>query len=116
VKSPTLISIVLLAVSLAGAAHAGSDVPATRNIAPATIELASCDANSPAPCGIGATDAKTTDADDLHALPPSDPKHRPNAEPASPVPEPQTFVMLMLGLVVLGFASRRSNASEKFKD
>lgn len=34
-------------------------------------------------------------------------------EAALPVPEPQTFVMLMLGLVVLGFASRR-NLSERF--
>jgi hypothetical protein len=40
----------------------------------------------------------------------------PQTEPATPVPEPQTFVMLMLGLVVLGFASRRRQGSEKFSD
>jgi cell division septation protein DedD len=116
VKASSLISTVLLALSLAGAAQATTVAPAARNIAPATIELASCDANSPAPCGIGTPDAKPADADDTHAAPPADPKHRPIAEPASPIPEPQTFVMLMLGLVVLGFASRRSNSSEKFTD
>jgi hypothetical protein len=52
----------------------------------------------------------------MHALPPADPKRQQTNEPATPVPEPQTFVMLMLGLVVLGFASRRSDPSEKFKD
>jgi hypothetical protein len=36
--------------------------------------------------------------------------------PATPVPEPQTFVMLMLGLVVLGVASRRRQTTDKFSD
>jgi hypothetical protein len=47
-------------------------------------------------------------------VPAADPKHQQAADPASPVPEPQTFIMLMLGLVVLGVTSRR-RLSEKFK-
>jgi hypothetical protein len=112
VKASFLISTVLLAVSLAQAHAAG---PAKERIAPATIELASCDAIAVTPCGIDNTVVAKTGEVDLHALPPADPKRPPASEPATPVPEPQTFVMLMLGLVVLGFASRRSAPSEKFK-
>lgn len=110
-KVSSLISTVLLALSLAGVAHAE---PAKRNIAHATIEIAQCDVNGAAPCGISQVADKTGEVD-LHALPPADPKQQPNADQASPVPEPQAFVMLMLGLVVLGVASRRGNPSEKFK-
>jgi hypothetical protein len=120
VKVLPLISTVLLAISLAGAApavHAAAPAAAAAsNFAPATIELVQCDANASAPCGINSKEnkfSKTADSD-LHALPSTDPKQQ-AADPAAPVPEPQTFVMLMLGLVVLGFASRRRVPSEKFK-
>jgi hypothetical protein len=113
VKASFLISTVLLALSLTQAHAAG---PAKERIAPATIELASCDVSVPTPCAIGNTVAAKTGEVDMHALPPADPKRQQTNEPATPVPEPQTFVMLMLGLVVLGFASRRSDPSEKFKD
>ena len=112
-KASFLISTVLLALSLTQAHAAG---PAKERIAPATIELASCEATAATPCAIGNTIAAKTGEVDMHALPPPDPKRRPGDDPATPVPEPQTFVMLMLGLVVLGFASRRSDPSEKFKD
>ena len=112
-KASFLISTVLLALSLAQA-HAA--VPAQAHIAPATIELAPCDATAATPCGIGNAVAAKPGEVDVHALPPADPKRRPGEDPATPVPEPQTFVMLMLGLVVLGFASRRSEPTEKFKD
>ena len=114
VKVPSLISSVLLALSLAGAAQAQPAAPAASNIAPAIIELARCDAAFPAPCDIPVAAAADAGETDLHAAP-ADPK-RPNADEVSPVPEPKTFVMLMLGLVVLGFARRRKEASEKFKD
>ena len=113
VKASFLISTVLLALSLTQAHAAG---PAKERIATATIELASCDATVVTPCGMGDPMAAKTGEVDLHALPPADPKRQAANEPATPVPEPQTFVMLMLGLVVLGFASRRSDPSEKFKD
>lgn len=112
-KVSFLISTVLLALSLTQA-HAAA--PAKEHIATATIELASCDADAAVPCGIGNAAAANTGEVDLHALPPTEPKRQPASEPATPVPEPQTFVMLMLGLVVLGFASRRGAPSEKFKD
>ncbi len=34
---------------------------------------------------------------------------------AAPMPEPQTFLMMLIGLVLLGFTSKR-RASEKFSD
>jgi hypothetical protein len=116
VKASSLISTVLLALSLTGAAQAQSAGSAPSNVAPAIIELAQCDAHSAAPCGFDAADAAKANETDIHALPPADPKHPRKADPVTPVPEPQTFVMLMLGLVVLGFASRRNGPTEKFKD
>lgn len=113
VKVSSLISTILLALGLAGAAPSQATAPANSNIAPATIELARCEANAPAPCSLDSKDSKADEVD-LHALSPVDPKQQQAADPATPVPEPQTFVMLMLGLVVLGFASRR-RISEKFK-
>ncbi len=112
-KASFLISTVLLALSLSQA-HAAA--PAKGNVAPATIELASCDATATKPCGISAPAAAKNDEVDLHALPATDPKNHSNNEPVTPVPEPQTFVMLMLGLVVLGIAARRGEPTEKFKD
>ncbi|RZT08593.1 PEP-CTERM protein-sorting domain-containing protein [Duganella sp. CF402] len=117
-KVVSLISSALLALSFAGAVQAKPAAPATdSNVAPATIVLAHCEANDPAPCGISNTPsaAKASDADQ-NTLSTADPKQQTQAEPATPVPEPQTFVMLMLGLVVLGFASRRRQGSEKFTD
>jgi hypothetical protein len=116
VKVLSLISTALFAISLAGAVQATPAAPTTHsNVAPATIVLAHCEANDPAPCGISAPAVKTNESDP-NALPPADPKHPQQTEPVTPVPEPQTFVMLMLGLVVLGFASRRRQGSEKFTD
>ncbi|WP_371869637.1 PEP-CTERM sorting domain-containing protein [Duganella flavida] len=115
-KVVSLISTAILALSLAGAVQAKPAAPAN-NVAPATIVLAHCEANDPAPCGISssAPAVKSSEADQ-NALPPADSKQQSSTDPATPVPEPQTFVMLMLGLVVLGFASRRRQGSEKFTD
>lgn len=110
-KVSSLISTVLLALSLAGAVQAQPAAPEKQNVAPATIVLAQCEANDTAKCGINTPVAAedVTEAD-AHAT-----TSAPNAnEPASPVPEPQTFIMLMLGLVVLGVASRRSHSPDKF--
>jgi len=117
VKVVSLISTALIALSFAGAVQAKPAAPDTNsNVAPATIVLAHCEANDPAPCGINSTPAVKPSEADQNALPPADPKQQPRTEPATPVPEPQTFGMLMLGLVVLGFASRRRQGSEKFSD
>ena len=115
-KVPSLISTVLLTLSLAGAVQAAPAAPQTTNVAPATIVLAHCEANDPTPCGInGAQPAIRNNEADPSTLPPAqDPKQQARNEPATPVPEPQTFIMLMLGLVVLGFASRRRQRTDKF--
>lgn len=116
-KVVSLISTALFALSLAGAAQAKPAAPDNHsNVAAATIVLAHCEANDPAPCGISSTPAAKVNEAEQNALAPADPKQQSQAEPATPVPEPQTFVMLMLGLVVLGFASRRRQGSEKFTD
>ena len=116
-KVLSLISTALLALSLAGAAQAKPAAPVTtNNVAPATIVLAHCEEKDSAPCSISNSSpaAKSTETDQA-GLPPAG--QQPSAtDPATPVPEPQTFVMLMLGLVVLGFASRRRQGSEKFTD
>ena len=115
-KVLSLISTALLALSLAGTVQAKNHAPVTSNGAQ-TIVLAHCDANNTANCGISsnAPVAKTNEVD-LNSLPPADPKQQRQRgqDPATPVPEPSTFVMLMLGLVVLGFASRHQQ--EKFTE
>lgn len=116
-KVVSLISTALLALSLAGAVQAKPAAPDTpSNVAPATIVLAHCETDDPAPCGITSTTVAKTNEADQTALAPTDPKQQAQTEPATPVPEPQTFIMLMLGLVVLGFASRHRQGSEKFSD
>nr|WP_255484679.1 PEP-CTERM sorting domain-containing protein [Duganella sp. 1224] len=110
-----MISTALLALSLAGAVQAQPAAPANSNIAPATIELVHCDAHDTAPCSTDASVAAPSD-DAEHTLPPADPKQRQQDVPATPVPEPETFVMLMLGLVVLGVASRSRQSPDKFSD
>lgn len=111
-KVSSLISTALLALSLAGAVQAQPAAPEKQNAAAATIVLAQCEADDTAKCGLNApaaADNGATEEADAHA------SSAPNAnEPASPVPEPQTFIMLMLGLVVLGVASRRGHAADKF--
>lgn len=114
-KVLSLISTALLALSLAGAVQAQPAAPVTSNVAPATIVLPHCESGETVPCRTDVPTDKVDDADHT-ALPPNDPKQRQQAVPATPVPEPQTFVMLMLGLVVLGVASRRRQTTDKFSD
>ncbi|GJI88528.1 MULTISPECIES: PEP-CTERM sorting domain-containing protein [Duganella] len=116
-KISTLITAILLAAGLSAAALAQAETPAKDKVATATIVLAHCDANGAAPCDINNNAAATSPEDsDPAALPPDDPKRQQPVEPMTQVPEPQTFILLMLGLVVLGFASRGRKVSEKFGD
>ena len=116
-KISTLITAILLTTGLSGAALAQAEAPAKGKVAPATIVLAHCDANSAVPCGINNVPAaKPSEDSDTAALPPNDPKRQRPVEPMAQVPEPHTFILLMLGLVVLGFASRDRVGSEKFSD
>lgn len=108
-KVLSLISTALLALSLAGAVQAQPAAPETRNVAPATIVLAQCEAGDTAKCGMEAPAAKEGETDPNATTSAATPN-----EVASPVPEPETFIMLMLGLVVLGVASRRSQLADKF--
>lgn len=116
-KKLPFITILLLALGMAGAAQAQANSPEKSKVA-AAIVLAHCDAHSPAPCGIDSTAPaeKTASDRDPEALATNGPNNQQAIDPVAEVPEPQTFVMLMLGLVVLGFASRRNEASETFTD
>ncbi len=119
-KVLSLISTALLALSLAGAVHAQPATPSANvphaNVAAATIDLVHCEENATHSCSLDDAAARNGDSSDPHALPPANQQKHGQPEPATPVPEPETFIMLMLGLVVLGFASRRNSASEKFSD
>ena len=112
-KVLSLISTALIVLSLAGAVQAQPAAPETSNIAPATIIVAPCESTATTPCSPDTSIDKVSDADRA-VLPSTDPKQRQQEVPAAPVPEPESFVMLMLGLVVLGVASRRRQATDKF--
>ncbi|WP_371866788.1 PEP-CTERM sorting domain-containing protein [Duganella fentianensis] len=113
-KISTLLNCAFVMLSLAGGAQAQAE---KANIAPATIVLAHCDQHAAQPCGLDNDGNNTAGKNsEPEALPANDPKRAQEVEPVAQIPEPQTFVMLMLGLVVLGFASRRGSASEKFTD
>lgn len=104
---PSIIPAALIAISLAGAAQAAAPaVPAMQNT---TVEVVTMPASS------AAATADNTDED----IQPADP-HGKNAAQAdaaaAPVPEPQVFLMMLAGLVLLGFATSRREEYEKFTD
>jgi hypothetical protein len=104
---PSIIPAALIAISLAGAAQAAAPaVPAVHNT---TVEIAmQQDSSAPAV-------ADNADAD----IQPADPRGKNAAQAdaaAQPVPEPQVFLMMLAGLVLLGFASSRREEYEKFTD
>lgn len=117
-KKLNLITTLLLALGMAGAAQAQAASPDNSKAAPATIVLAPCDAHSTTPCGIrSAVPAEKTASDrDPEALLSNAPENQQANDPVAEVPEPQTFVMLMLGLVILGWSSRKGDASDKFTE
>jgi len=109
-KKISLLASLLFALSLTGAAYAKADAaPATPN-ATATIDAEKCAPDATSPC-------LTADDDniDLASLPKVNPAQQVDAA-ASPVPEPQTFAMMALGLALLGFSSRRRQPSAKFEN
>jgi hypothetical protein len=117
VKIQMLIVSAILTLGMTSGAQAQTAPAVAVSSAAATMVLAHCDGHSDQPCGLGHDAAPQADKNNApEALPANDPKRAQEVEPVAQVPEPQTFVMLMLGLVVLGFASRRGDASEKFSD
>lgn len=100
----------IFALSMAGTAAAATSAEAApSNAALATTDIQECVPNAVTVCEELVIDGVAHSTEEAR-------KQAQNAKvdaAALPVPEPQTFVMLMLGLVVLGFASRR-NVSERF--
>lgn len=117
-KKLNFITTLLLTLGVAGAAQAQTANPENSKGATAAIVLVHCDAHSTTPCGIGggAPAEKIASDRDPDTLASNAPENQPANDPVAEVPEPQTFVMLMLGLVILGFASRKGDASDKFTD
>jgi len=115
-KTTPLLTSLLFALGLAGAAHAKVDATPAAHIAPATIEAEKCVPTAAAPC-LTADDSATKDDDntDPATLSKANPAQQGDAA-ASPVPEPQTFAMMALGLALLGFSSRRRQPSDKFEN
>ncbi|SEO22405.1 PEP-CTERM protein-sorting domain-containing protein [Duganella sp. CF517] len=115
-KITPLITSLLFALSLTGAAHAKVDAKPAAPIAPATIDAEKCVPNAASSC-LTADDSAAKDDDniDLATLPKANPAQQVDAA-ASPVPEPQTFAMMALGLALLGFSSRRRPSSDKFEN
>lgn len=116
-KISTLMNCALMLLGLAGSVQAQTAPAEKAKLAPATIVLATCNQQAPHSCGLGNEGSNSASKDsDPETLPANDPKRAQEVEPVTQIPEPQTFFMLMMGLVVLGFASRRNGASEKFTD
>jgi len=110
-KITPLLTSLLIALSLTGAAHAKVAAAPVAPIAPATIEAEKCVPNAASSCMAAGDD----DTVDLATLPKANPARQVDAA-ASPVPEPQTFAMMALGLALLGFSSRSSKTSDKFEN
>lgn len=104
---------VLLASSLATAVQAEVNEPTPQPAAAAMVETIACVPTAAAPCAITGS-ADTAHEAEADGLPPANVHQQAIDDAATPVPEPQTFIMLMLGLVILGFASRRRHKSERF--
>lgn len=114
-KITPLVTSLLFALSLTGAAHAKVDAAPAAPIAHATIEAEKCVPNAATSCMTADdTAAKDDDSADHATLSKADAAQRDAA--ASPVPEPQTFAMMALGLALLGFSSRRRQPSDKFEN
>jgi hypothetical protein len=117
-KISTFIPTLVAALSIAGTAQA--DVT---NATP-TIETAHCYSKlSPYVCSVEEAELAQLEAgyrllqsDSDEAILPRQAKDGHKDAAAQPVPEPQTFVMILLGLVLLGFTSQRQEEYEKFSD
>lgn len=117
-KISAFIPILVAALSIAGTAQA--DV---RNTTP-TIDTPHCYSNlSPYVCSadevalarVAADYRQFPGASDAVILP-RQARDGHKTDAAQPVPEPQTFIMVLLGLVLLGFTSQRQEEYEKFSD
>lgn len=117
-QKPSLIAILFAALSLAGTARAQTSASTP------IIETPTCSSTlSPYVCPSQeallaqlSPDYRQAQDDNTLAPAPSAAKPGRHDGAAQPVPEPQTFAMILIGLVLLGFTSRRQEAYEKFSD
>jgi len=117
-KTSTFIPILVAALSIAGTAQA--DVT---NATP-TIETPHCYSHlSPYVCSAEEAELARLAADyrqfqgaDDAAILPRQARDAHKSDAAQPVPEPQTLVMVLIGLVLMGVTSQRQEEYEKFSD
>ena len=118
-KISTFIPALLAAMSIAGAAHAGQTVAQTTVI----IDTPHCYSNlSPYVCSVAEMElaqlaahyAQHEGNSDEQILPAQAKSGAQNDAAAAPIPEPQMAAMMVIGLVLLGFASTRREVYEKF--
>lgn len=121
-KMTNLLQATLIALSIAGAAQASTAGANAAAPAPApaviVIDHMQCDQHAPAAnCELTDTTVKNGQEDDLKMLADESMKQRQMDSAAAPVPEPYTFAMMALGLVLLvGFTSARRQSYDKFSD
>lgn len=129
-KVHTVVTLALLVTGLHSTAQAATSgaMPVPAILAAPAGELGDLECRagmSPYTCSVAAAELElaygrrtpllTALGDDELLAPPAKPALvQAQREIPAPVPEPQTFVMMMLGLVLLGFASARRDQPEKF--
>ncbi len=133
-KVSTFIPAALIAVSLAGAAQAAAPHAPAASSKVTTIDAPRCHSSlAPGACGLtpradqpllaagyaaNPANGAFRQADDSgeEVQPSGAAQNAQDDAAAAPVPEPATFVMMLIGLVLLGFTSSRREAYEKFTD
>lgn len=114
-KKSTFIPTLVAALSIAGTAQA--DVTPTIETPHCYSHLSPyvCSADEEELARLAANYRQWQGASDAVILPrQAQVAHKSGA--AQPVPEPQTFIMVLIGLVLLGFTSQRQEEYEKFSD
>jgi hypothetical protein len=108
----------VFALSLTGPAHAAVTTVVAPSIAHATIEAGKCPHDAAIKCL--SSDDSVADKADVDGIDDALPRTNANANAqavdsaATPVPEPETFAMLVVGLALLGVTARRRNETDKF--
>ena len=118
-KIPTLIQAALIALSLANAAQAAAPAAPAAHVEEHVTVVTTRHEAALLPAGYAANPANGAFAANDNEEVQPDPHAKDAAQvdaAAAPVPEPQTFLMMLIGLVLLGLASSRRETYEKFTD
>jgi hypothetical protein len=118
-KNLILIPAALIALGLAGGAQAAALAAPAAHVEEHVTVVTTRHQATLLPAGYAANPANGAFADNDNEEAQPDPHAKDAAQvdaAAAPVPEPQTFLMMLIGLVLLGLASSRRETYEKFTD